>query len=183
MRSRVPMFDFSLGRTLQGWDWNCGFHYWNSFLFRSRSTSSVKQHSQWQRFEHRMRRVAEAADDNLRVCNNDACDCSCEEGRVVLTTSQAPTQACSCTSCGPGRSGCTIHIFLHGVPLLSYLQSFRASEVKCEDCAGGHDALMQCVERRQRSRSRSRRSSVANLRDVVTLLQNLIRFREAVTAL
>ena len=132
----------------------------HTVFVRGRSTSSVKQHSQWQRFEHRMRRIAEAANDNLRVGNNDACDCSCEEGTVVLTTSQAPTQPCSCTSCGPGRSGCTIRIFLDGVPLLSYLQSCRASEVKCEDCAGGHDALMQCVERRQRSRSRSRRSSV-----------------------
>ena len=132
----------------------------HTVFVRGRSTSSVKQHSQWQRLEHRMRQVAEAANDNLRVGNNDACDCSCEEGCVVLTTSQAPTQACSCTSCGPGRSGCTIRIFLAGVPLLSYLQSCRGSEVKCEDCAGGHDALMQCVERRQRSRSRSRRSSV-----------------------
>ena len=132
----------------------------HTVFVRCRSTSSVKQHSQWQRFEHRMRQVAEAANDNLRVGNNDACDCSCEEGCVVLTTSQAPTQACSCTFCGPGRSGCTIRIFLAGVPLLSYLQSCRGSEVKCEDCAGGHDALMQCVERRQRSRSRSRRSSV-----------------------
>ena len=130
------------------------------FFVRSRSTSSVKQHSQWQRFEHRMRQVAEAANDNLRVGNNDACDCSCAEGCVVLTTSQAPTQACSCTSCVPGRSGCTIHIFLDAVPFLSYLQSCGGSEVKCEDCAGGHDALMQCVERRQRSRSRSRRSSI-----------------------
>ena len=132
----------------------------HTVFVRGRSTSSVKQHSQRQRLGHRMRRVAEAANDNLRVGNNDACDCSCEEGRVVLTRSQSPTQPCSCTSCGPGRGGCTTRIFLDVVPLLSYLQSCRALEVKCEDCAGGHDALMQCVERRQRSRSRSRRSSV-----------------------
>ena len=151
---------FFIRQKTAGWDWNGGFHDLHTVFVRGRSTSSVKQHSQRQRFEHRMRRVAEAANDNLRVGNNDACDCSCEEGCVVLTTSQAPTQACSCTSCGPGRSGCTIRIFLNGVPLVSYLQSCRASEVKCEDCAGGHDALMQCVERRQRSRSRSRRSSI-----------------------
>ena len=132
----------------------------HTVFVRGRSTSSVKQHSQWQRFEHRMRRVAEAANDNLRVGNNDACDCSCEEGCAVLTKSQAPTQPCSCTSCGPGRAGCTIRIFLDVVPLLSYLQSCRGSEVKCEDCVGGRYAFMQCVERRQRSRSRSRRSSV-----------------------
>ena len=132
----------------------------HTVFVRGGGTSSVKQHSQRQLFEHRMRRVAEAANDNLRVGNNDACDCSCEEGCVVLTTSQAPTQAYSCTSCGPGRSGCTIRIFLAGVPLLSYLQSCRGSEKECADCAGGHDALLQCVERRQRSRSRSRRFSV-----------------------
>ena len=132
----------------------------HTVFVRGRSTSSVNHHSQWQRLAHRMRQVAEAANDNLRVGNNDACDCSCEEGCVVLTRSQAPTQPCSCTSCGHGRSGCTIRIFLDVVPLLSYLQSCRGSEVKCEDCVGGHYAFMQCVERRQMSRSRSRRSSV-----------------------
>ena len=149
----------------------------HTVFVRGRSTSSVKQHSQWQRFEHGMRQVAEAANDNLRVGNNDACDCSCEEGCVVLTRSQAPTQPCSCTSCGPGRSGCTISIFLDVVPLLRYLQSSRRSDVQCEECVGGHDAFMQCVERRQRSRSRSRRSSVRKSKKAEVTLQNQIQIQ------
>ena len=93
--------------------------------------------------EHRMRR-------------DDACECLCETGIVMLEEALGPIVLCLFTSCCPGRIGCTIHIFLDAVPLLNYLRTCPGSEMNCQEYVGGHESLWQTFGIRHKSQRRSR---------------------------
>ena len=73
----------------------------------------------------------------------------------MLEEAVGPPVQCSCTPCGPDRSGCTVRIYADAIVPLCWVQACFPSEVPREDCAGGRENFLQRFKQQSKRRVRS----------------------------